>query len=71
MIIGGYRRGRKRSMGRCIRTQDSLVRLTFAVAQDGDTALDLVKRMGYKETVRLLENGCMLEHRHRLNVHAR
>ena len=40
-------------------------------SQDGDTALDLVKRMGYKETVRLLENGCMLQHRHRLNVHAR
>ena len=58
-------------MGQGIRTQDSRVRLTVAVAQDGDTALDLVKRMGYKETVRLLENGCMLQHRHRLHVHAR
>lgn len=38
---------------------------------DGDTALDLVKRMGYKETARLLENGCVLQHRHRLNVHDR
>ena len=30
--------------------------------------MDLVKRMGYTETVRLLENGCVLQHRHRLGV---
>merc|ERR1712194_392139 len=35
---------------------------------DGDTALDVVKKMGFTETVRLLENGCVLQHRHRLGV---
>ena len=30
--------------------------------------LVVTQKMGFTETVRLLENGCVLQHRHRLGV---